>query len=221
MSKVKAVIFDMDGLMFDTETIYYRANQKIADELGMDYSFEDYQEYIGASDDVYFPEMERRFADVKGIGKFQEKSINELEHQLVHGELKIKPGLLELLDYLKKNEVVAVVASSTRRELVGQLLEKTGVRPYFKAFIGGDEVENAKPDPAIFNKAFEKTGISDKKNAIVLEDSKNGILAAEAAGISVIHIPDLLEIDQATKDKTEAIYDDLHEVIKYIEDKNK
>lgn len=221
MAKIEAVIFDMDGLMFDTESVYYQANQNIADDLGMDYSIEDYKEFIGAGDNIYFPEMEKRFAHVQGIDTFRERSVAELEKMFSAGAIQTQPGLIELLDYLKAQGITTVVASSTRRTLVEELLDKTEVRSYFADYIGGDEVAETKPNPEIFEKAFEKTGAAHKENVLILEDSKNGILAANGAGITVIHIPDLVTLDEETQQKTDAIYDSLHEVIEHIEKINK
>src|SRR5699024_10209917 len=107
-----------------------------------------------------------------------------------------------------------------RRELVDHLLERLDVRAYFKDVVGGDEVPNAKPDPAIFNLAFEKTGIENKEQALVLEDSKNGLLAAKGAGIPAILVPDLLDPTDDMKDLASAVLPDLHHVINYIEEKN-
>lgn len=221
MSKVKTVIFDMDGLMFDTETIYYKANQETADALGMDYSFDVYKQFIGAGDDIYKKAMHEMYDDHVLLGRFLEDSQKVLDESFLNGPVDMHEGLVELLDYLKENDIPAVVASSTHREMVEHLLNRLEVRHYFKDVVGGDEVPTAKPDPAIFNKAFTKTGIENKEEAIILEDSKNGVLAAHGANIPVIHVPDMIELDEETEEKTIAVLPDLHHVIEYIEDQNK
>ncbi|HLR88966.1 MAG TPA: HAD family phosphatase [Atopostipes sp.] len=221
MSRVKTVIFDMDGLMFDTEKIYYKTSQATADKLGMDYSFDVYSQFIGAGDDIMIKTMHEMYDDHALLGEFLENSEKELDYQLRNGTVDLHEGLIELLDYLKQEGIPAVVASSTHREMVEHLLERSKVRHYFKDVVGGDEVPTAKPDPAIFNKAFTKTGIENKEEAIVLEDSKNGVLAAFGAGIPVIHIPDMITLDEETAEKTAAILPDLHHVIDFIEEQNK
>lgn|SRR5699024_277248 len=221
MSKIKTVIFDMDGLMFDTEKIYYAASQKAADKIGMEYSFDVYSKFIGAGNDIMIKTLHEMYDDHDLLAQFLEDSENDLQDQLRNGQVDLHEGLIELLDYLKEKEIPAVVASSTHRELVEHLLERLGVRHYFKDVVGGDEVPTAKPDPAIFNKAFTKTGIDNKEEALILEDSKNGVLAAAGANIPVIHIPDMINLDEETAEKTVAILPNLHHVIDFIEEKNK
>ena len=211
----------MDGLMFDTEKIYYRASQKTADKLGMEYSFDVYSKFIGAGNDIMVNTMHEMYEDHDLLAQFLKDSQVELEDKLRNGPVDLHEGLIELLDYLKEEEIPAVVASSTHRELVEHLLERLDVRHYFKDVIGGDEVSTAKPDPAIFNKAFSKTGIDNKEEALILEDSKNGVLAAAGANIPVIHIPDMIELDEQTAKKAVAILPNLHHVIDFIEEKNK
>lgn len=221
MTKVKTVIFDMDGLMFDTEKIYYKANQETADELGMDYSFDVYKQFIGSGDADLQDGMRAMYDNHELLNDFFVKSNKMLVHLLLNGPVDKKTGLIELLEYLQDEGIPAVVASSTPRKLVDPLLERLEVRKYFKEVVGGNEVPKAKPDPAIFNKAFEKTGIKDKKEALILEDSRNGIRAAYGANIPVILIPDMIQPDSEIEAKTVAVMPNLHHVIEFIEEKNK
>lgn len=220
MTKVDTVIFDMDGLMLDTEKIYYKAGQKTADAIGMDYSFEIYSQFIGAGDVQMETGMREIYDDHELLETFFADSAKEMDHLLLNSQIDLKEGLLELLDYLQEQEIPAVVASSTRREMVDQLLDRLELRKYFKDVVGGDEVPSAKPDPAIFELAFSKTGIDNKENALILEDSKNGIRAAYRADVPVILVPDMLEPDEEMEEKTASIETDLHHVIDYIEGNN-
>ncbi len=221
MTRIKAVIFDMDGLMFDTEPIYYKANQKTADYLAMDFSFETYSQFIGIGDVDYKENMRELYEDDKLLDDFFEKSQLVLQYLMLNGKVDIKDGLINLLNYLEKENIMAIVASSSNRDLVDQLLDSLGVRKYFKDVVGGDEVSRAKPDPAIFDKAFEKTGLLNKKEVLILEDSKNGVIAAHEANIPVVMVPDLLEPDESIKGKVLAIFSNLNELIPYITKHNK
>ena len=220
MTKIKAVIFDMDGLMFDTETVYYKANQLTADKYDMDFTKETYMQYVGAGDDIYFAGLREQFKNHPHIETFLKESTKKAEELLLKGQVDKKDGLIELLDYLTKEKIVCIVASSSHREMVDKLTQRLGVRKYFKEMVGGNEVPTAKPDPAIFEKAFAKTNLKNKEEALILEDSKNGILAAHRAGIPVILVPDLLEPDDEMKEKAVALKENLHQVIDYINEKN-
>lgn len=217
MDKIKTVIFDMDGLMFDTEKIYYQTNQSIADELQLDYTKETYANFVGAGYHQEYNGMLELYKDEALIKTYYEKTGNILKDVLRNGPIDIMPGLLELLAYLKETDIPMIVASSTHRELVEHMLDRLRVRDYFVDVVGGDEVEFAKPDPAIFNKAFSKTSLKNKNEALVLEDSKNGIIAAYDAGIPVVLVPNMVDPDTEMKEKTAAILPDLHAVKTYIE----
>ena len=187
----------------------------------MAYSFDTYAKFIGAGDVQMQTEMKEMYTDHELLESFFIDSEEELETLLLNGQVDKKAGLIEVLEFLQEKDIPAVVASSTRRAMVDKLLERLGVRKYFKDVVGGDEVPAAKPDPAIFNKAFSKTGIENKENALILEDSKNGIRAAYHADVPVILIPDMLDPDEEMEEKTVAILPDLHHVIDYIEKNNK
>ena len=221
MAKIKAVIFDMDGLMFDTERIYYKANQKTADYLGMDFSFETYTQFIGVGDAGYEEKMRELYPDEKKLNEFFEKSQLVLEYLLLNGQLDMKEGLINLLEYLKRENIMAVVASSTKRALVEQLLRRVNIHQFFKEIVGGDEVNFGKPNPEIYNHAFERTGLSNKNEVFVLEDSISGVEAAHAADIPVIMVPDLVEPDQKTQAKVLSIQNNLDEVIQLLKSKEK
>lgn len=215
MSRVKAVIFDMDGLMFDTETIYYQSNQATADSIGLPFNYAFYEKYIGTSEKDFFNALHNEHHDEKLVQLFIEKSKIDIETALLAKPLPQKKGLRALLDYLKEKEIEMVVASSTEHRLVETLIQNADLSHYFSGIVGGDEVENSKPDPAIFLKALSKTK-AEKAEALVLEDSLNGVRAAHAAGIPVIMVPDLLNPDREAQEKATAVLEDLTEVISYI-----
>lgn len=211
----KAIIFDMDGLMFDTEAIYYQANQKTADDLGLPFTKNFYLQFVGASDKDFFAGMYKAFEEKDKVDRFVEES-NEVAHEmLTAGKIDKKKGLIELLDHLKEKEIDAIIASSSEKWLVESITTNNEVREYFIDAVGGDEVEKAKPNPDIFLKALEKLG-TNKEETLVLEDSLNGVRAAHAAGIPVIMVPDLIEPNDEANEKALAVEESLLKIIKYI-----
>lgn len=221
MRQVSAVIFDMDGLMLDTEKVYYRINAQTAKELGFnDFTPEFYEQFIGSGNDLYRKGIYEQFNDDQLATDFLELADQRLEYALLNEPIDKKPGLIHLLEYLQEEDIPAVVASSTNRQLVDGILAHTDLRPYFKAVVGGDEVPTTKPEPDIFLKATEYIEFS-REEILVLEDSLNGVRAAEKAGMRVVMVPDIIEPDEEAHAKALAVLDDLFEVTALIQKSRK
>jgi HAD superfamily hydrolase (TIGR01509 family) len=184
------VIFDMDGLIFDTERVFmeqlavamaeegYRLNRKVyCKSLGM--SGKNLEKLMLSEYGVDYPFYE--------MGKRARERVDMIAATV---GLTVKPQIPELLDDLKKKGVVCAVASSTHSDTVARYLTDAGLREYFSVIVGGEMVKRSKPEPDIFLLACERCGFKTDQ-ALVLEDSENGVRAAVAAGISVICVPDL------------------------------
>ncbi|WP_346703736.1 HAD family hydrolase [Ligilactobacillus agilis] len=207
------VLFDMDGLVFDSETVYFEANQIAAKELGLaKYTFDYYQQYIGAGDDAMVAGMIRDYGDEKVVAQFMERS-KALVHPLVkQGELKIKPGFHELVSYLKAKQTKIYLASSNFISEINFFLENTGLSGTFDGIISADDVAKAKPAPDIFLAAWEKAGCPPKEKCLVLEDSLNGIKAANNAQLPVAMVPDCIAPNDYARQNTVAIVADLAKI---------
>ena len=213
----KAVIFDMDGLLFDTEIVYYEASQMVADQMGFPYDKELYLKYLGISDEEVWANYHQIFASFgkNNVQKFINDAYEETIRRFSLGAVQLKPGVIELLDFLEEHRIPKVVASSNQRHIIELLLEKNQLTNYFETIVSAENVKRAKPDPEIFLLAHEYLG-TKKQETLVLEDSKNGILAAASAEIPVIMIPDLLAPSEDLQQKTLAVLSSLHEVPGYL-----
>ncbi|EPM6850943.1 HAD family hydrolase [Enterococcus hirae] len=213
----KAVIFDMDGLLFDTEIVYYEASQMVADQMGFPYDKELYLKYLGVSDEEVWANYHQIFASFgkNNVQKFINDAYEETIRRFSLGAVQLKPGVIELLDFLEEHRIPKVVASSNQRHIIELLLEKNQLANYFETIVSAENVKRAKPDPEIFLLAHEYLG-TKKQETLVLEDSKNGILAAASAEIPVIMIPDLLAPSEDLQQKTLAVLSSLHEVPGYL-----
>ena len=210
----KAVIFDMDGLMFDTEPLYFKGNQITAESVGIPFDYAFYKNYIGASDEDLYQGMYETFEKEK-VDAFIENAEKDVEEVLFSDVPVLKKGLVPLLEYLKEKQFKTVVASSSKRHVVQNMLKNAKLTSYFDAIVGGDEVERSKPHPEIFQKAAKLTGVEGSA-ILVLEDSMNGIRAAHAAGLDVIMIPDLMQPTDEARELTLDVCNDLHEILRKL-----
>ncbi len=190
----KLIIFDMDGLMIDSERIALETWEFCLKKKNISCEREFLISLMGTTKFHIFKKFDEKY----GEGFDYERNIQPLfvkkRRELIFGtepEKLIKKGLLELIDFAKENGIKIAVASSTVKDEVRLALEHIGVYDYFDFTVCGDEVKNGKPDPEIFLKALEKSGIN-KENSVILEDSSNGLLAGHNAGIRTIFIKDIV-----------------------------
>ena len=192
---ITAVVFDMDGILFDTERLCRDCWIALSKEFEIPNMEEVYALCIGVNvqatrqivydnygKDFPFEEYDRRASAMYN------------EYIAEHG-VPVKEGVRETLEALAKAGAKIAVASSTRREKVLRLLASAGIDRYFTAVVGGDTVTHSKPDPEIFLTACEALSVAPEE-AIAVEDSHNGIRAAHAAGMLAVMVPDLLPVTE-------------------------
>lgn len=193
--KYQAVIFDVDGLMVDTERMCFELWKEEGKKMGHEITEEFYRLLIGGSANIIdMIEDEYPFARELADHMRGRRDTYFYEYFKEPGSCN-KPGLETLYRYLKANGYRIAVASSSHRSYVDQVLHYLGFPFEVDAVIGGDEVTVPKPNPDVFLRAQEKLGIA-KENCLILEDSRNGIIAAHAAGIDVVFIEDMVPPDE-------------------------
>ena len=195
MEKIKLIIFDMDGLILDTEKLYLEYGLEVFEELGYDITEEVFLGTVGMTDKSSGEYYSKLYGENFDYNIIVEKIDVKLLVTSKDGKVGLKNGLFELLKFLDENDVKKVVATSTARKKAEFMLENAGILDRFDFLVCGDEVKKGKPNPEIFLKAAEIAGV-DPKNCMVLEDSHNGLRAANSAGMLPVMIPDLLEINE-------------------------
>lgn len=215
---IKAVIFDMDGLMFDTETLSKNLWQSIAQTRGYNLEDELFYELIGSDLETTTRIFKEKFGDEFPYDEIRKEKNIKMKDEINKNGVPVKYGLKESLDFLKKNNIIKAVASSSPKETIEFYLQSANLEDEFDFIIGGDEVKESKPNSEIFIKCCNKINI-DKSEALILEDSINGILAASKADIDVVLIKDVVEIPDEIKKLSFKELNNLGELPNFIKNK--
>lgn len=190
----KMLIFDMDGLMVDTERMAIESWEICLKKLNLPIDREFLISLMGTTKFSIYSKFDDKYGKDFDYEHKIQPQFAQKKMELIMAEKPEnlrKKGLIELINFAKENGLKIAVASSSTKYEVEKILKRAEVIDFFDFIICGDEVKNGKPDPEIFLKAVEKSGIS-KENTIILEDSTNGLLAAHNAGIKSIFIKDIV-----------------------------
>jgi len=185
------VVFDVDGVLFDTERLTQKSWLSVSREMGRPQVGARYLEFVGQNRADILAKMLEFFGPEFDREQFlltcSQRSQNRMEREGV----PLKPGVREILDFLREKNIPTALATSTNRDRTLRRMEMTGLTPYFSAMITGDQVEHSKPDPEIYLLACKALGAAPART-LAVEDSRNGILSASAAGMPTVMIPDMI-----------------------------
>lgn len=203
-----AAIFDMDGLLIDSERVLLRVWTAIAAEFEVDFPQAEFVRMVGLGAAESNAILQRVLGSEARVHELRRAAAARIRSEdEVAPAFPLRPGAAELIARLRAAEVPIAIASSTRISEVRRRIERVGLLDAFAAFAGGDEVERAKPDPAVFLLAAERLGIA-APDCLAFEDSPHGQRAASAAGMRVVLVPDLVPADP--EQHAHAIVDSLH-----------
>ena len=211
----KAVIFDMDGVIFDTEKVYLDIWTEVFEKYGYKMTKELYVNVMGTGRKNVIKTFLENFGDDLPIEKMYEEKDNQLFYIIENQGIPLKEGVKELFSMLKEKNYKIALATSAKRERVEKQIKDKWLKESFDAIVCGDDVEKGKPSPDIFLKAAKKIDV-EPENCFVVEDSPAGIKAAFSGGMKGIHVEDLKAADEDILKYCEKNFKNLQEIKKYL-----
>lgn len=216
MGNVKLVIFDMDGLIFDTERLSYESWREAANKFNINFDLNLLYKLLGTNHESVRNTLHNEFENKINVDDYIMERNNIYLSKIMNGEVEKKKGVEELLKYLNDKNIKKAVATSSNREVAYKLLKDADIYNYYDYILCGDEVKKSKPNPEVFLKVAEKLDIPANQ-CMVLEDSEAGTIAASRARMIPIIIPDLKEPSEDIENLAFKKLNDLSEVINLIE----
>ena len=210
-----AVVFDMDGVIFDSERACLACWKEIAGKNHISGIEEAFLLCTGTTDARTRQIMLDTYGEDFPYDDFAAEASRLFHAHYDGGRLPVKKGARELLAWLKDESIPVALASSTRREAVVRELSEAGLLPFFDVLVCGDMVKRSKPDPDIYLRACRELGVEPSR-AFAIEDSYNGIRSAHAGGLRPLMVVDLLEADEEMEGLAEVVLHDLVEAQAYL-----
>ncbi len=213
---LNTIVFDMDGVLFDTERLCQDSWLAVAEESGLPNMDVIFPQCIGLNANDSRRIVMNAYGEDFDYEGFRSKASVWFWDYIEKKGLPVKPGVKELLSWLREEGWAVGLASSTRRSSVENHLEQAGIRDYFATIVTGDMVEHSKPQPDIYLMACRELGV-DPGQAYAIEDSPNGIRSAYRAGMSPLMVPDMIAPDEEMRELSTKIFSDLHEVLRFLQ----
>lgn len=182
---MKAVIFDMDGVIIDSEPIHNRLMLKTFGHFGIPFDERDFVHYVGTTNAYLFREMKQKYEVAASVEEMDSYQYNLLMETIPGEDIEPVAGIPELLVDLKSRGIPAAVASSSSLALIELVTKKFNLQAYFAGYLSGEDLPRSKPDPAIYLLSAEKLGLRPAE-CLVIEDAALGVEAAKAAGMTCI-----------------------------------
>ncbi len=211
---VRAVIFDMDGLLVDTETVVYRAMVRATAPLGVEFPMDTFRRMVGLQHEASDRIVQAHFGDAFDVIAWNEGVSAHFQEELAAG-IALKTGVVEILDHLDAVAMPRAIATSSTLRSVHANLGPHSLVDRFHALITRDVQTQGKPHPEPFLKAAAALG-ADPSDCLALEDSHNGVRAASAAGMMTVMIPDMLDPTEEMHALCHRIARDLHDVRNWL-----
>lgn len=209
---ITTVIFDMDGLLFDTEPIYFECYKKAAAEDGLNFTYELFESCVGISREEAARFILQHFGPQTDMQKLHVRTGEIFEEYLANdGEIRFRPGAKQAVEFFYNRGLKVALASSNITKWVMFLLEKKGIKKYFSSVTTSDDVFRPKPDPEVYLKTAQKLGV-DVSECLVFEDSVAGATAAISARMRTCVVPQIKKPTQFVRENAFKIYHSLEDI---------
>ena len=210
----------MDGLLLDTERqMYAKFGQEVSAELGRPMSLDFLSTVMGGSRELYRSRVLSEYGKDYPYEEYQRRRWERINRFIEQGDIPLRPGAVEFLDFCKEQGILKAIATSTRGEVAQKCLRSAGIADCFDYMISGDMVEKTKPDPEIFLKPLVHFNVPISE-ALIFEDSHNGAQAAINGKLRYILVKDLAFLTEEDMEKAEMVTDVISKAIPFIREEN-
>lgn len=182
---IKAVIFDMDGVIVDSEPVHFQVERALFADLGIELSRKMHDAFVGTTPEAMWGELKRKYGFAESIEEMEAARVRRIREAFENGEVRLVKGCVDLIKRLHFEKFRLGLASSSPREHIDAVLQRFDLVQFFDVVLSGEEVSNGKPAPDIFLEAAKRLGV-DAAECLVIEDSRNGVSAAKAAGMKCV-----------------------------------
>jgi len=214
MKNFSAAIFDMDGLLLDSEQLALRAFEVGCVQFGLGDQTDLFMRFVGTNAEKGNAEMKQALDGMIDVDEFIKTWRGIYADWIQHNPVPLKVGVKDVLTHLNSLNIPVAVATSTKTTPAESKLKMAGIFDYFDFVVGGDQVSHSKPDPDIFLKAAASL-MCDPSSCIAFEDSPNGVRSAVAAGMTVVQIPDMIEPDETLLELGHIVLDEISDVLTF------
>jgi HAD superfamily hydrolase (TIGR01509 family) len=211
---VQAVVFDMDGLLLDTETVYQAAMIEAGQAFGVDFTAATYRSMVGKTNPECGVMLRELYGASFPVEDYFARTWSDVEI-ILEAEVRLKTGVMEILDYLDAVGVPRAIATSNSRQAVDRYLGRFDLVQRFHAVVANADVTRHKPHPDPYLEAARRLNV-DPTLCLALEDSHPGVRAAHAAGMMTVMVPDILDPNEEMHDKCVHIAESLHVVLELL-----
>ena len=214
---IQGALFDMDGVLFDTERVHGEIQKIVSLEMDAPFPDEMISQVYGSNHESYVKLVRKYIGEAFDLDYFLKECRKRIYEKMDREGIPVKPGVQTLLEYLKENKYRVAVASSSHISVIQHYLSLSGLEHYFDSLIGGNMVSVSKPNPEIFIAAADTLGF-ETAQCIAIEDSFNGIKSAHAAGCITFMVPDIMQPTEDIKLLCHYIFNSLEEIPAYLKE---